>query len=47
MSIDMSGGNPNMDYDSHKNTYAFFGKLVKYGSAVVILIVLGMYIFLV
>jgi hypothetical protein len=47
MSVDMNGGNPNMDYDAHKKTYGFFIKLVKYGTGVVILILLGMFVFLV
>lgn len=47
MSVDMEGGNPHMDYEGHKGTYAFFGKLVKIGSAVVIAILVGMFIFLV
>ncbi len=46
MSIDMSDGNPNMDYEMHENTYKFFIKLVKYGTATVALILILMAIFL-
>ncbi|MDX2265675.1 MAG: aa3-type cytochrome c oxidase subunit IV [Hyphomicrobiales bacterium] len=46
MSVDMDGGNPNMDYEAHKGTYAFFIKLVKYGTAAVVAILIGMAVFL-
>ncbi len=47
MSVNMGEGNPNMDYEAHKRTYAFFGKLVKYGLAAVVVILVSMLIFLV
>ena len=42
-----AGGHPDMDYAEHEGTYAKFVGFVKYGTIVVGLIVVGMYIFLV
>ena len=46
MSVDMSQGNENMDYAQHQRTYELFTRLVKYGSAAVIVILILMAIFL-
>jgi hypothetical protein len=46
MRIEIAGGSPNMDYAEHERTYSGFIKLVKYGTAVVILTLVGMAIFL-
>lgn len=46
MRIETAGGNPNMDYAEHERTYAAFIKLVKYGTATVVLTLIGMAIFL-
>jgi hypothetical protein len=42
-----SGGHPDMDYAEHERTYKLFTNIVKWGTIVVGLIVVGMYIFLV
>jgi hypothetical protein len=47
MSVDTSQGNKNMDYAQHEQSYGLFIGLVKYGSAVTILILVGMALFLV
>lgn len=46
MRIETLGGNPNMDYAEHERTYAGFIKLVKYGTATVVLTLVLMAIFL-
>jgi hypothetical protein len=46
MRIETAGGSPNMDYAEHERTYSGFIKLVKYGTATVILTLVGMAIFL-
>lgn len=46
MSVDTSQGNENMDYAAHEATYHLFISLVKYGSAAVIVILIGMALFL-
>jgi hypothetical protein len=46
MRIETAGGSPNMDYAEHERTYAGFIKLVKYSTAVVVLTLIGMAIFL-
>ncbi len=35
-----AGGHPDMDYAEHDRTYHFFLKLIKYGGAAVILVVI-------
>jgi hypothetical protein len=47
MAIDPKGSNPNMDMDQHVKSYSLFIRLTQIGIAVVVLILLGMYIFLV
>jgi hypothetical protein len=47
MSVDTSQGNSNMDYAAHEQSYNLFIALVKYGTAAVIVILLGMAFFLV
>lgn len=47
MSVDTSQGNKNMDYAAHEQSYDLFIALVKYGSASVAVILIGMAIFLV
>ncbi len=42
-----AGEHPDMDYAEHEATYAKFVGFVKYGTIVVGLIVVGMYVFLV
>ncbi len=46
-SIAPATGHPDMDYEEHERTYAGFVAFAKWGTIVVALIVLGMYIFLV
>lgn len=46
MTVDMSGGNDNMDYGQHKKTYDLFIGLIKYGTAIVLIILALMAIFL-
>ena len=41
------GGHPDMDYAEHERTFERFTTGVKWGTIVVALIVVGMYIFLV
>lgn len=47
MTVDMSQANEKMDYQQHEQTYLFFTNLVKYGTILVALIVIGMALFLV
>ena len=47
MDIDTSKGHPAMDYDEHKRTYDGFVKGCIWGSAAVIVILVGMAVFLV
>lgn len=47
MAIDLSGGNPTMDYAEHAKTYKQFISFTKYGAAFVVLILVGMAYFLV
>ncbi|MEL7049447.1 MAG: aa3-type cytochrome c oxidase subunit IV [Pseudomonadota bacterium] len=47
MSTDLSGGHPDMDYDEHRKTYSAFLKGTQILVAVVILILAGMFVFLV
>jgi len=46
MTVDMSEGNENMDNDQHKRTYDLFITLFKYGTGVVLLILILMAFFL-
>lgn len=46
MSVDTSQGNPNMDYAAHEQSYNLFIAVVKYGTAGVIIVLLGMAYFL-
>lgn len=41
MSIDTTGGHPDMDYKEHEKTYAGFLKVSKY-SAIAILVILAL-----
>lgn len=47
MSIDYSGGHAAMDYDQHKQTYAGFLHYSKIAIVLLVLLLAGMYIFLV
>ncbi len=47
MSIDYSGGHTAMDYNQHKDTYSGFLRYSKIGIVFLVLLLTGMYIFLV
>lgn len=47
MGIDYSGGHEAMDYDEHRSTYSMFIKGTIWLTAIVVLILIGMAIFLV
>ncbi len=47
MTVDMSGGNENMDYNQHQQTYKMFTLLVKYGTLAVVAVLFLMWVFLV
>ncbi|MEO1281579.1 MAG: aa3-type cytochrome c oxidase subunit IV [Pseudomonadota bacterium] len=47
MSNDLSGGHPDMDYAEHKKTYSAFLKGTQVLVVLVVLILVGMYVFLV
>jgi hypothetical protein len=46
-STTQSHGHPAMDYAEHERTYRLFTAFVKWGTIVVAVIVVGMYVFLV
>jgi len=46
MTVDMSGGNDNMDYGQHKKSYDLFIVLVKYGTVIVLIVLALMWFFL-
>lgn len=46
MTVDTSDGNKNMDYQSHEKSYSLFIKLVQYGAAAVVIVLIGMALFL-
>lgn len=46
MSLDTSGGHPDMDYNEHQKTYSVFLKGTQILIAVVVMILLGMFFFL-
>jgi Bacterial aa3 type cytochrome c oxidase subunit IV len=41
-----AGGHPAMDYPEHERTYALFTNLTKWGTIVIVVILIGMAIFL-
>ena len=41
-----AGGHPAMDYPEHERTYAMFTNLTKWGTIVIVVILIGMAIFL-
>jgi hypothetical protein len=47
VAIDLSGGNPAMDYAEHEKTYKQFINFAKFGIAFVALLLVGMAYFLV
>jgi Bacterial aa3 type cytochrome c oxidase subunit IV len=47
MSTDMTGGHPDMDYAEHNRTYSGFLTGTKVLASFVILLLIGMFIFLV
>ncbi|MFT3729921.1 MAG: aa3-type cytochrome c oxidase subunit IV [Hyphomicrobium sp.] len=47
LSIDISKGSPAMDYAAHLQTYRDFLRFLKWGIAIVAVILIGMKIFLV
>ncbi|MGH1417240.1 MAG: aa3-type cytochrome c oxidase subunit IV [Hyphomicrobiaceae bacterium] len=47
MSLDTSGGHKAMDYAEHTRTYAGFLRLTKISVVALILLLVGMYVFLV
>jgi hypothetical protein len=47
MEIDTSKGNPAMDYTEHTSTYKGFLKVTQYGVVALILLLVGMFMFLV
>ena len=47
MSVDMNNGHPAMDYAEHQKTYAGFLTLTKYVIVGVVLLLVGMFYFLV
>ena len=47
MSVDTSNGHPAMDYDQHKGTYNAFLRYSKIGIVLIIMLLVGMYLFLV
>lgn len=46
MSVDTSGGHPDMDYNEHNRTFAGFMLATKIGIGAVIAILVGMAVFL-
>jgi hypothetical protein len=47
MSVDTSRGHPAMDYNEHNRTYAGFVGLIKIAIIFLVLLLVGMYVFLV
>jgi hypothetical protein len=47
MSVDTSNGHPAMDYNQHKDTYNAFLRFSKIGIVLLVLLLAGMYFFLV
>ena len=47
MAVDTSKGNPKMDYAAHTSTYNGFLKLIQYTIVSIILLLVGMFVFLV
>ncbi len=47
MAIDTSGGHPSMDYEQHKDTYGRFLHYTKVSIVFLVLLLIGMYVFLV
>ncbi len=47
MSLDTSEGHKDMDYPEHERTYAGFIKLTKISVVAMVLLMAGMYVFLV
>jgi hypothetical protein len=47
MEIDTSKGNPAMDYTEHTSTYKGFLKVTQYGLVALVLLLVGMFMFLV
>ena len=47
MSVDTSNGHPAMDYNQHKDTYNAFLRFSKIGIVLLVLLLAGMYVFLV
>lgn len=46
MSVDTSGGHPDMDYPQHKATYAGFIRGTQIGVVLLVLLLAGMAVFL-
>ncbi len=47
MSVDTSNGHPAMDYHQHNDTYHAFLRFSKVGIVLLVLLLAGMYLFLV
>lgn len=47
MSVDTSNGHPAMDYNQHTETYKGFLRIAKIGIVLLVLLLAGMYVFLV
>jgi hypothetical protein len=47
MSVDTSNGHPAMDYNQHNETYKAFLRFAKIGIVLLVLLLIGMYVFLV
>lgn len=47
MAIETTGGHPDMDYAEHMATYHGFLKAVQIGVAALVVLLIGMYVFLV
>lgn len=47
MSVDTSNGHPAMDYNQHTETYKAFLRFSKYAIVFLVLLLVGMYVFLV
>lgn len=47
MAIDMNGGHPAMDYAEHGRTYHRFIQFTKYGIGFLVVLLVGMFFFLV
>ena len=47
MGVDTTGGNSNMDYAAHNQTYAAFLRITKFGIIFLVLLLLAMKFFLI